>query len=51
LGTDAPRLDRGGSVMGIIENRFQKNVLTSSLDFIFNWSRRSSLCPLDRPIS
>jgi NADH-quinone oxidoreductase subunit B len=29
--------------MGIIENRFQKNVLTSSLDFIFNWSRRSSL--------
>jgi NADH-quinone oxidoreductase subunit B len=29
--------------MGMIENHFEKNVLTSSLDFIFNWSRRSSL--------
>jgi NADH-quinone oxidoreductase subunit B len=29
--------------MGLIENRFEKNVLTTSADFLFNWARRSSL--------
>ena len=29
--------------MGMIENRFEKNVLTTSADFLFNWARRSSL--------
>jgi NADH-quinone oxidoreductase subunit B len=29
--------------MGLIENRFDKNVLTTSVDFLFNWARRSSL--------
>jgi len=29
--------------MGLIENKFEKNVLTSSVDFLFNWARRSSL--------
>ena len=29
--------------MGLIEDRFEKNVLTTSVDFVFNWARRSSL--------
>src|SRR4029078_6521990 len=29
--------------MGLIDDRFDKNVLTTSLDFLFNWGRRSSL--------
>jgi NADH-quinone oxidoreductase subunit B len=30
----------------MIENRFEKNILTTSLDSLFNWARRSSLWPL-----
>ena len=29
--------------MGLIDDRFDKNVFTTSLDFLFNWGRRSSL--------
>src|SRR5688572_3245341 len=29
--------------MGLIENQFEKNVLTTSVDWVFNWARRSSL--------
>lgn len=29
--------------MGLIDDRFEKNVFTTSLDFLFNWGRRSSL--------
>jgi NADH-quinone oxidoreductase subunit B len=29
--------------MGLIDDRFEKNVAISSLDFLFNWGRRSSL--------
>jgi NADH-quinone oxidoreductase subunit B len=29
--------------MGLIDDRFDKNVFISSLDFLFNWGRRSSL--------
>jgi NADH-quinone oxidoreductase subunit B len=29
--------------MGLIDDRFDKNVFVSSLDFLFNWARRSSL--------
>ena len=29
--------------MGLIDDRFDKNVFTTSLDFLFNWARRSSL--------
>jgi NADH-quinone oxidoreductase subunit B len=28
--------------MGLIEDRFEKNVLTTSVDWVFNWARRSS---------
>lgn len=30
----------------MLENRFEKNVLTTTLDGLFNWARRSSLWPL-----
>ena len=29
--------------MGLIDSRFDKNVFVTSLDFVFNWARRSSL--------
>ena len=29
--------------MGLIDDRFDKNLFVTSLDFLFNWSRRSSL--------
>ena len=29
--------------MGLIDNQFEKNVLTTSVDWVFNWARRSSL--------
>lgn len=29
--------------MGVIDNQFEKNVLTTSVDWVFNWARRSSL--------
>jgi NADH-quinone oxidoreductase subunit B len=29
--------------MGMMENRFEENVLTTSVDWVFNWARRSSL--------
>ena len=29
--------------MGVIEDRFENNVLTSTADAVFNWARRSSL--------
>ena len=30
----------------MLENRFEKNILTTSLDGLFNWARRSSLWPM-----
>jgi NADH-quinone oxidoreductase subunit B len=32
--------------MGLIENRFEPNVLTTSVDKIVNWARKSSLWPM-----
>jgi NADH-quinone oxidoreductase subunit B len=32
--------------MGLIESRFESNVLTSSVDKFFNWARKSSLWPM-----
>ena len=32
--------------MGLIESRFDSNVLTTSVDKIFNWARKSSLWPM-----
>ncbi len=32
--------------MGLIEDRFEKNILTTTYDAVFNWARRSSLWPM-----
>ena len=32
--------------MSIIHNRFEQNFLTTSVDYVFNWARESSLWPL-----
>jgi NADH-quinone oxidoreductase subunit B len=32
--------------VGVIDNRFEENVLTTTTDFLFNWARRSSLWPM-----
>jgi NADH-quinone oxidoreductase subunit B len=32
--------------MGLIENRFDSNVLTTTIDKFFNWARKSSLWPM-----
>jgi NADH-quinone oxidoreductase subunit B len=32
--------------MGLMENRFQPNLLTSAYDTVFNWARKNSLWPL-----
>src|SRR3974377_1948171 len=32
--------------MGYIENRFEKNFIISSVDYVFNWARKSPLWPL-----
>jgi len=32
--------------MGLIENRFSKNTITTTYDTVFNWARRSSLWPM-----
>jgi NADH-quinone oxidoreductase subunit B len=32
--------------MSFLQNRFERNFLTTSVDYVFNWARRSSLWPL-----
>jgi NADH-quinone oxidoreductase subunit B len=32
--------------MGLIENRFSRNIITTTYDAVFNWARRSSLWPM-----
>ncbi len=32
--------------MAFLENQFERNVLTTSVDYVFNWARKSSLWPL-----
>jgi len=32
--------------MPFLENQFEKNVLVTSVDYVFNWARKSSLRPL-----
>ena len=29
-----------------IEDRFEKNIITTSVDFVFNWARKSALWPM-----
>ena len=32
--------------MGLIENRFEKNIIITAADYFINWGRRSSLWPV-----
>jgi NADH-quinone oxidoreductase subunit B len=32
--------------MSFLQNRFERNVLTTSVDYVFNWARRSSIWPM-----
>jgi NADH-quinone oxidoreductase subunit B len=32
--------------MGVLDNRFEKNFMISSVDYVFNWARRSAIWPL-----
>ena len=32
--------------MGLIEDRFEPNIITTTFDKVFNWARRSSLWPM-----
>ena len=32
--------------MGYIENKFEKNFIISTVDYVFNWARKSALWPL-----
>jgi len=32
--------------MSFLQNQFEKNVLVTSVDYVFNWARKSSLWPL-----
>lgn len=32
--------------MGLIEDRFESNIITSTVDSVINWARRSSLWPM-----
>jgi len=32
--------------MGFIENRYEQNFIITSVDYVFNWARKSSLWPL-----
>src|SRR6187397_3648529 len=29
-----------------IEDRFEKNIITTSVDYVFNWARKSALWPM-----
>jgi NADH-quinone oxidoreductase subunit B len=32
--------------MGALDNRFEKNFMITSVDYVFNWARRSAIWPL-----
>jgi len=32
--------------VGLVENRMEKNVITTTVDSVFNWARKSSLWPM-----
>ncbi|HEY1482847.1 MAG TPA: hypothetical protein VGF19_09000, partial [Candidatus Acidoferrum sp.] len=45
-GYTSRRAETGRRTVGVIDQRFEKNVLITSVDYVFNWARKSSLWPL-----
>jgi NADH-quinone oxidoreductase subunit B len=45
-GYTALRGRRRRNPVGVIDQRFEKNFLITSVDYVFNWARKSSLWPL-----
>jgi NADH-quinone oxidoreductase subunit B len=39
-------MEKGSIGMGIIQSRFESNIITTTVDKLVDWSRRSSLWPL-----
>ena len=39
-------LPRGHFPMGVLDQRFEKNFMITSVDYVFNWARKSALWPL-----
>lgn len=44
--SDKIRIGGGSLPMSYIQNQFEKNFLTTSVDYVFNWARKSSVWPL-----
>src|SRR6516225_4151037 len=39
-------LRQRGLSMGWIDNRFEKNFLVTTVDYVFNWARKSAIWPM-----
>jgi len=42
----SPCLRALGRHMGVLDQRFEKNFMISSVDYVFNWARKSAIWPL-----
>jgi NADH-quinone oxidoreductase subunit B len=41
-----PRFSYTGEVMSWLQNKFEKNFLITSVDYVFNWARKSAIWPM-----
>lgn len=39
-------MEKGGTGMGLINRQFESNIITTNLDFLVNWARKSALWPM-----
>ncbi len=39
-------MEKGGTGMGLITRQFEPNIITTNLDFLVNWARKSALWPM-----
>src|SRR5438874_8946820 len=37
---------RSGASVSFIQNQFEENFITTSVDYVFNWARKSAIWPL-----
>src|SRR5206468_6955587 len=40
------RVEEEGARMGLIDDRFQANIITTTVDAVYNWARKSALWPM-----